>query len=120
VPCACATPPVSMHVYLRHWLLQVVEWWYTAGEEKVEEARRNVPPPPPAYPPHPGGMPLIADASVCPICHRKRVAPAQLATSGYVFCYKCIYTIVATHGRCPVTHIRASLDDIRRLFLSAK
>eukprot|EP00892_Ulva_mutabilis_P001024 jgi/Ulvmu1/10922/UM007_0101.1 len=100
-------------------LFKVLEWWFTAGEERVAEARRAVPPPPPAYPPHAAGVPLIADASVCPVCHRKRVAPAQLATSGYVFCYKCAYSAVAAHGCCPVTHIRSTLDDIRRLFLSS-
>lgn len=99
--------------------VQVLEWWFTAGEERVEEARRAVPPPPPPYPPNPAGVPLIADASVCPVCHRHRVAPAQIATSGYVFCYKCAYTAVAAHSRCPVTLIRSGLDDIRRLFPSA-
>lgn len=99
--------------------VQVLEWWFMAGEERVEEARRAVPPPPPPYPPNPAGVPLIADASVCPVCHRHRVAPAQIATSGYVFCYKCAYTAVAAHSRCPVTLIRSGLDDIRRLFPSA-
>ena len=53
------------------------------------------------------------------MCGGKRVAPAMLAVSGYVFCYKCVFTAVSQSGYCPVTRIRASPDDIRRLFLSA-
>lgn len=100
-------------------VVQVLEWWFTEGEEELAEAQRRVPPPPPAYPPHPGGVDLPDNPSVCPLCHGKRIAPAQLAASGYVFCYKCIFDAVAQGGCCPVTRIRASLNDVRRLFLAA-
>jgi peroxin-12 len=38
--------------------------------------------------------------------------------SGYAFCYPCIFTHVQQHGRCPVTHIPATVDSIRRLYQS--
>ena len=99
--------------------MQALEWWFTTGEEELEEASRKLPPPPPAYEPHAQGVGLPQDKSLCPACGQKRTAPALLAVSGYVFCYKCAFLAVSQHGRCPVTHIEASPEDIRRLFLSA-
>jgi peroxin-12 len=98
---------------------QVLEWWFERGEEELEAASRAVPPPPPPYAPHPRGVPLPADRGACPLCRRRRVAPAVLAVSGYAFCYKCLFQHVNAAGCCPVTRIRATADDIRRLFLSS-
>lgn len=99
--------------------MQVLEWWFTQGEEELAEASRRVPPPPPAYPPHLAGIGLPDDPVLCPVCRKERVAPALLAVSGYVFCYQCVFTAVSQSGCCPVTRIRASLNDVRRLFLTS-
>ena len=47
-----------------------------------------------------------------------RTNPAMTTVSGYAFCYPCIFTHVEQHGRCPVTHIPATVDTIRRLYQS--
>lgn len=99
--------------------MQVLEWWFTTAEEELQEAARVAPPPPPSYEPHSAGVPLPDDVSLCPLCKRKRTAPALLAVSGYVFCYKCALEAATQAGCCPVTRIRATPDDVRRLFLSA-
>jgi peroxin-12 len=99
--------------------MQVLEWWFTAAEEELEAATRTVPPPPPMYSPHVHGIDLPDDTALCPVCKKPRTAPALLATSGYVFCYKCIFDAVSQYGCCPVTRIRGSPDEVRRLFLTS-
>jgi len=94
-----------------------MEWWWSSGEEELQRATRKVPPPPPPYAPHEEGVQPPNDRALCPLCQHKRSGPTMIATSGYVFCYKCIFPYVNEHGRCPVTYIRASLNDIRRLML---
>jgi peroxin-12 len=97
-----------------------LEWWYTSAEDRLA-ASKSVPPPPAPPPPapHPGGVPLPADLSHCPLCQRARVNPAALAVSGYVFCYPCIFAWVGQRGCCPVTQYPATLDHVRRLFEAA-
>ncbi len=46
----------------------------------------------------------------------KRVNPALLAVSGYVFCYPCLFNWVAEEGCCPVTRFPAGIDHIRKLY----
>lgn len=64
-----------------------------------------------ACPPPPYKHPVLA-----PACRRKRVNPALVATSGYVFCYTCAFKHITDHGCCPVTRFPATLDHIRKLY----
>ncbi len=40
----------------------------------------------------------------------------MVEVSGYVFCYPCIFRHVSEHGRCPVTLVSATVDNVRRLY----
>lgn len=97
-------------------LYKALEWWFQTGEQQLQEAAQILPPPPPPFMRHDVGIELPDDRARCPLCNKKRQAPSLLATSGYVFCYKCVFTFVSQRGCCPVTRIRACPDDIRRLF----
>eukprot|EP01025_Chloroclados_australasicus_P057694 TRINITY_DN72029_c0_g1_i1.p1 TRINITY_DN72029_c0_g1~~TRINITY_DN72029_c0_g1_i1.p1 ORF type:complete len:137 (+),score=13.59 TRINITY_DN72029_c0_g1_i1:48-413(+) len=100
-------------------LFKVLEWWFTVGEQELEEASTVIPSPPPTFPRHEHGLAVPEDPQLCPVCLRKRIAPSVLSKSGYVFCYKCIFTHVTANGCCPVTLIVADASSIRRLFSSA-
>ncbi|CAI5972482.1 unnamed protein product [Closterium sp. NIES-65] len=100
----------------------MAEWWYQTGEQKLS-APTVYPPPPPPPPPKasafspkyvlrvhgstmivaPAGIPLPADApcipvpadrSLCPLCLCRRTNPTAPATSGFIFCYPCIFAYV--------------------------
>lgn len=97
---------------------KLLEWWYTSAEQKLGGQQAPPPPPPPPAPkPSPHGIHLPNDLGICPLCRAKRMNPAMIATSGYVFCYPCAFKFVESQGCCPVTKISARVDQIRRLYL---
>ncbi|KXZ52227.1 hypothetical protein GPECTOR_10g858 [Gonium pectorale] len=101
---------------------KALEWWYTTAEDSLAKGKALPPPPPPPPPrpvPPPAGVGLPADPSECPICRKRTTNPATVATSGYVFCYPCVFSHVMQHGRCPVSHIAATLDHIRKIYEAA-
>ncbi|GAX80892.1 hypothetical protein CEUSTIGMA_g8327.t1 [Chlamydomonas eustigma] len=96
---------------------KALEWWFNSAEERLA-VNKTLPPPPPPPAPRPAqrGVGLPADTSLCPICRCTCSNPAQVATSGYVFCYPCIFNYIMDKQRCPVSFIPASLDHIRKLY----
>lgn len=98
-------------------LFKMMEWWYQSAEERVTAPTvYPAPPPPPAPKVAEKGIPLPKDRRVCPLCLKLRTNPALVASSGFVFCYPCIFPYVSQYNRCPVTLIPAAVDQIRRLF----
>lgn len=98
-------------------LFKMMEWWYQSAEERVTAPTvYPAPPPPPAPKAAEKGIPLPKDKRVCPLCMKKRTNPALVASSGFVFCYPCIFPYVSQYNRCPVTLIPAAVNQIRRLF----
>ena len=76
-----------------------------------------IPPPPPPIQPHENGIPIPKQASsVCPICCEKRTNPTVLKSSGYVFCYPCIFNSVQEHKRCPVTLLESDVWMLFRIY----
>ncbi|XP_014278072.1 peroxisome assembly protein 12 [Halyomorpha halys] len=84
--------------------IQFLNWWNSDESKQVT----NLPLP---NPPH-----LNNGTDVCPICHNKRKNEVVLYTSGYVFCYICIKNYLDEKGRCPLTHLPASVDNIVRIY----
>ncbi len=99
---------------------KLLEWWYASAEAKLGGGRAlPAPPPPPALAPHPAGAraPGGGGSAACALCGAApRVNPAMVATSGYVFCYRCAFEHVERHGCCPVTRVAAGLEHVRRLY----
>ncbi|KAJ2808082.1 ubiquitin-protein ligase peroxin 12 [Coemansia helicoidea] len=103
--------PLSIFFY------RFLEWWYRSDfHRKIQQA--PVPPPPMPPRPHPDGLAVPEDQSLCPICEKPRTNPA-MAPSGYVFCYPCIHRHVAGAGTCPVMLARTRPADIRKLYTDA-
>ncbi|CAI7825002.1 unnamed protein product [Closterium sp. NIES-54] len=82
---------------------KMAEWWYQTGEQKLS-APTVYPPPPPPPPPKvaPAGIPVPVDRSLCPLCLCRRTNPTAPGTSGFIFCYPCIFAYVDKVGN-PVT-----------------
>ncbi|MGH0126366.1 UNVERIFIED_CONTAM: hypothetical protein FKN15_027429 [Acipenser sinensis] len=54
--------------------------------------------------------------SLCPLCHKTRANDTALATSGYVFCYRCAYNCVKRQQRCPLTGYPTELQHLIKLY----
>jgi len=94
-----------------------LQWWFTTGKEAAKLPGKALPPPPPPVP-HPEGKKLPKSPRLCPICRRTKTNPTVLTVTGYVFCYNCIMLYVKENKNCPVTHIPAHEQHVRRLYLS--
>ncbi|ESL09667.1 peroxisome assembly protein [Trypanosoma rangeli SC58] len=75
-------------------------------------------PPPPVWgedvvfpsgttPPQPG---------ICPVCGRRVTNAAVCTISGVVGCYPCLTDYTRTHGVCPLTKRKTTIDCIRRIY----
>mmetsp|Transcript_9250 Transcript_9250/g.19779 ORF Transcript_9250/g.19779 Transcript_9250/m.19779 type:complete len:379 (-) Transcript_9250:696-1832(-) len=99
---------------------KALEWWYTSAEERLKISMALPPPDPPPPPkPSPKGVGLPQDTSLCPVCRRRCTNPAQITTSGFVFCYPCAFSYIMDHACCPVTLMPATLDHVRKLYEGA-
>ena len=92
------------------------EWFYRFDAQMGGRPALPVPPPPTAPPRARGGTKLPSDPGTCPLCVRKRTNAAVLDRTGFAFCYPCILTHVRKHGRCPVSHVRVSEANVRKLY----
>ncbi|KAJ1906558.1 ubiquitin-protein ligase peroxin 12 [Coemansia sp. IMI 209127] len=100
--------PLSIFFY------RFLEWWYRSDFHKRIQ-KDPVPPPPMPLKPHPDGIAVPEDQSICPLCEKQRTNPA-MAPSGYVFCYPCIHKHVSESGTCPITLVKAGFSGIRKLY----
>uniref|UniRef100_A0A6I8NVA7 Peroxisome assembly protein 12 n=1 Tax=Ornithorhynchus anatinus TaxID=9258 RepID=A0A6I8NVA7_ORNAN len=98
--------------------LQFLDWWYAADDQDAVKALTAPPaPPPPVHLDHPADAPLLPKLkTACPLCHKVRVNATALATSGYVFCYRCVYPYVRNHRACPVTGYATEVQHLVKLY----
>ncbi|XP_042338222.1 peroxisome assembly protein 12-like [Plectropomus leopardus] len=106
---------LSTSLSLGVFFLQFLEWWYSSDNQSAVKALTSLPaPPPPLHlqrdhsgqdsPANRGKETRPgSDSRNCPLCQRLRTNATVLATSGFVFCYRCIYMYVKSNRRCPVT-----------------
>jgi peroxin-12 len=88
--------------------VKLADWWFSSEGEAAPEALPGIPPP--SRPPSPeDGIPAPSARDECAICGRKRTNPTA-ATSGYVFCYPCIFRHVQVRPRLP-HGMHAALSD---------
>ncbi|XP_042298580.1 peroxisome assembly protein 12 [Sceloporus undulatus] len=98
--------------------LQFLEWWYSSENQETIKALTALPvPPPPVHLDLGTDPPLLPTLkALCPLCRRVRANDTALATSGFVFCYRCAYTYVKAHQRCPVTGYPTELQHLVKLY----
>ncbi|XP_067934208.1 peroxisome assembly protein 12-like [Watersipora subatra] len=94
--------------------LQFLQWYstyqQTEGEKEAITIAAEISPPKCPESDRMGGL-------SCPVCKKTRTNSTVLSTSGYVFCYPCIYKYVQKHGKCPVTSFPATLDHLIKLYM---
>jgi len=90
-----------------------LEWWYS--ENRIVPPALPTPPPPPPPLKVAEGLHLPEDKTLCPLCLSPRTNPA-MASSGYVFCYPCIFNYVQRHEKCPVTFLPTTQAQIRKIY----
>ncbi|XP_006119669.2 peroxisome assembly protein 12 [Pelodiscus sinensis] len=98
--------------------LQFLDWWYSSENQETIKSLTALPtPPPPVHLDHGIRSPLLpALKTVCPLCHKIRANDTVLSTSGFVFCYRCVYTYVKSHQRCPITGYATELQHLVKLY----
>ena len=63
------------------------------------------------------GIKLPPHPAQCPLCKKVCTNPTALSSSGYVFCYPCIYKYLNQHACCPVTHLPSASKQLVRLYV---
>ncbi|XP_069471017.1 peroxisome assembly protein 12 isoform X2 [Ambystoma mexicanum] len=98
--------------------LQFLDWWYSSENQETLKSLMALPTPPaPAHFTQDTYSPLLPKLkTVCPLCRKIRVNDTALATSGYVFCYRCAYFYVKHHQRCPVTGYPTEMQHLIKLY----
>ena len=83
-----------------------------------EQESSDLPPPPLPAPvqldPKKRLRPLSNPAH-CPLCRQPRINPAA-ATSGYVFCHRCLVMFVRQYAKCPLTGMQCPESRIVRIY----
>ncbi|KAM9441492.1 peroxisome assembly protein 12 [Clarias gariepinus] len=102
---------LSMGVFF----LQFLEWWYSSENQTTMKSLTSLPtPPPPLHLEDQNAA--AASGKICPLCRKVRSNDTALATSGYVFCYRCVYTYVKTNHRCPLTGYPSELQHLIKIY----
>lgn len=103
-----------------------LEWWYSSSyarsrltSTKNENSVPALKAPMRRLVPHPKGV-LGEEglqglkAGSCPVCKKPTTNPAALPT-GWVGDYRCFYDYVEKEGRCPVTRMKTTVGDLRKI-----
>lgn len=110
--------------------LQFLEWWYSSDNQSTVKTLTSLPAPPPPFhlqqnqsgrdsPPDSANHSEETqsfDSKNCPLCLKLRTNATALSTSGFVFCYRCIYTYVKAHHRCPLTGYPTKLQHLIKIY----
>lgn len=116
-PAVHLTLSVAKHAFVASvFAFRFLEYYY-AAESRAPQQSVIVPPAPEPLPVARGIDASVASSRVnCPLCGAVRVNAAACTTSGYVFCYTCIYSHLEKHLKCPVTLMPATTEDILRVY----
>lgn len=98
--------------------LQFLDWWYSSENQETIKSLTALPtPPPPVHLDYNPDSPLLPKLkTVCPLCRKTRVNDTVLATSGYVFCYRCVFNYVRSHQACPITGYPTEVQHLIKLY----
>lgn len=122
---------LSTSLSLGVFFLQFLEWWYSSENQNTVKTLTSLPaPPPPLHlqeehscrdsptvsANHSEGTQLGSDRRDCPLCRRPRTNATVLSTSGFVFCYRCVYVYVKANRRCPVTGYPTELQHLIKIY----
>uniref|UniRef100_A0A3Q0T426 Peroxisome assembly protein 12 n=1 Tax=Amphilophus citrinellus TaxID=61819 RepID=A0A3Q0T426_AMPCI len=107
---------LSSSLSLGVFFLQFLEWWYSSENQNTVKALTSLPAPPPPLHLQQDQSELGSDRRTCPLCRKPHANATALSTSGFVFCYRCIYTYVKSNHRCPVTGYPTELQHLVKIY----
>ncbi|CAL8301445.1 unnamed protein product [Merluccius merluccius] len=102
---------LSTALSLGTFFLQFLEWWYSSDNHDSIKSLTSLPAPPP-----PLHLLQHPPSSCCPLCGRLCSNHTVLSTSGFVFCYRCIYAFVKTNQRCPISGYPTQLQHLVKIY----
>ncbi|XP_057673968.1 peroxisome assembly protein 12 [Corythoichthys intestinalis] len=105
---------LSTSLSLGVFFLQFLEWWYSSDNQAAANSLTSLPAPPP--PLHLHTEDSAGDGMHCPLCRKLRVNAAALSTSGFVFCYRCIFAFVKANRRCPISGYPTELQHLIKIY----
>ncbi|XP_054880471.1 peroxisome assembly protein 12 [Poeciliopsis prolifica] len=108
---------LSTSLSLGVFFLQFLEWWYSSENQSTVKTITSLPAPPPPLHLQEDVQPT-ADEKNCPLCRKHRANSTVLSTSGFVFCYCCIYTYVKANHCCPLTGFPTELQHLIKIYES--
>ncbi|KAG8199651.1 hypothetical protein JTE90_009481 [Oedothorax gibbosus] len=100
---------ITLTISVGAFLSQFVNWWYSREGNSAAFASLPVPPPPKKWP-------CDTPLEICHLCKKERTNDTALSSSGFVFCYPCIFRFVQENHKCPVTGYRSSLNQVIKLY----
>lgn len=100
---------ISIGLSTGAFFLQFLDWWYSQHNSQFF-SQFPIPPPPKKWS-------LKLTAGMCPLCHQKRRNETVLSTSGFVFCYRCIFQHLKKHSCCPITNYPSTNENLIKLYL---
>ncbi|XP_038163799.1 peroxisome assembly protein 12 [Cyprinodon tularosa] len=111
-----AAVSLSTSLSLGVFFLQFLEWWYSSENQSTVKTATSLPAPPP--PLHLQGLDTqaAADKKNCPLCLKLRTNSTVLSTSGFVFCYRCVYAYVKANRCCPLTGFPTELQHLIKIY----
>ncbi|XP_047212461.1 peroxisome assembly protein 12-like isoform X2 [Girardinichthys multiradiatus] len=109
---------LSTSLSLGVFFLQFLEWLYSSENQSIVKTITSLPVPPP--PLHlqvdcHEDVQVAADKN-CPLCFKLQNNSTVLSTSGFVFCYRCIYAYVKANHCCPLTGFPTELQHLIKIY----
>ncbi|KAJ3600815.1 hypothetical protein NHX12_031790 [Muraenolepis orangiensis] len=101
---------LSSALSLGTFFLQFLEWWFSSDNQDSIQSLTSLPAPPPPL------HLLQPSSSCCPLCGRLCSNHTVLSTSGYVFCYRCVFAFVKTSQRCPISGYPTELHHLVKIY----
>ncbi|XP_015916812.2 peroxisome assembly protein 12 [Parasteatoda tepidariorum] len=100
---------ITLSISVGSFLTQFLNWWYSREGNTTNLTPLPVPPPPKKWP-------CDIPVDICFICKKSRSNDTALASSGFVFCYPCIFKYVEVNRECPITGYKSSLNQLIKLY----
>ncbi|KAJ4922710.1 hypothetical protein JOQ06_003988 [Pogonophryne albipinna] len=99
-----------------------LDWFYSSENQNAVKSLTSFPAPPP--PLHLKRDPSAYQSAeiepsanrMCPLCRRVRSNSTVLSTSGFVFCYRCIFSFVKNQRRCPVSGFPSEPQHLIKIY----
>ena len=106
--------------------MKFCEWYFSRGSQSSQslasqhlqaEARKQRLPPAPSKKALPPQVQQSLKKYQCPLCKRGELRnPCVLDQSGLAYCYQCVSDYINDNGCCPVTKVKATLTNIRKIY----